>query len=63
MKKIKNLNEEYDATEPVPCQRHGCEEEHNGLHHFWIDVGEFTLDTWLCEDCAGDFRKRIIEDL
>jgi hypothetical protein len=64
MKKIINMKEEYDCSEPEPCHRMGCGEKLNGLYHFWISMSNgFTLDTWLCENCAKEFRMVLTDDL
>lgn len=54
------LKHKFEADEPQACMRDECDEEFNGLHHFWIEIDKvFFLETWLCDKCAREFRKKL----
>jgi len=52
----------FECEEPMACLSEGCKNDFNGLHHFWIKIKKFTFDTWLCQECAKQFKKDMTQD-
>jgi hypothetical protein len=57
------LHHVITSEEPQCCLRMGCEEDNNGLNHYWIDFGDgISLSTWLCDDCVKIFNAKLKEE-
>ena len=51
------MKKSLDTSEPMHCERRGCDEELNGLMHCSLNFGKgYVLGLWLCRDCSKDFK-------
>jgi len=58
LKSLVSIEKQYETEEPMSCERIGCEEDLNGLNHYYLDLGAgYVFDLWLCDRCSKKFKK------
>ena len=51
------MKRRLDTSEPMHCERRGCDEELNGLMYCSVDLGKrYVFGLWLCRDCSKGFK-------